>query len=380
VLACIAVLYGAVAWHVSNRIGNEALRAAYDHGLPACDDAVVESVGDGVVTLKPLADDSSRVRRGPEWGLRWRGGWGTVGALRAGSAAGFTRSFVIGEGKLVPGTAVDLSVEPVRSDPRRAAGLDYQNVSIRAPLGPMPAWLVPGTSDTWAIFVHGKGADRTQALQALRDYSDRGLPCLVITYRNDRGGPASPDGKYHYGLTEWEDLEAACRFAVERGARRFLLVGYSMGGGVVLSFLERSAVASRTVAAVLDAPTVDFGRTVDLGIRLAHLPLLGAPLPPWAGTLGKGLATLRFGVNWDDYDLVERADRLQTPLLLFHGDADDVVPFEASAALAAARPDLVTLERFSGARHLESRNLDRGRYESAVTSFLESAAKHGLSE
>jgi uncharacterized protein len=45
-----------------------------------------------------------------------------------------------------------------------------------------------------------------------------------------------------------------------------------------------------------------------------------------------------------------------------------------SEALAAARPDLVTLERFGGDGHVESWNVDRARYERAVRAFLERVA------
>jgi alpha-beta hydrolase superfamily lysophospholipase len=150
-----------------------------------------------------------------------------------------------------------------------------------------------------------------------------------------------------------------------------------MGGGIVLSFLERSRLADRVRAAVLDAPAVDFGTTVDLGIRLARLPAIDAPLPPLTGVLAKGLASFRFGVDWREYGLLRHADRIRAPLLVFHGDEDDVVPFEGSTALAAARPDLVTFERFHGARHLESWNLDRIRYESDVAAFLRSPSVLG---
>ena len=380
IVAVLAALYGTIAWHTSNRIGNEALRASYDHGPPKCDDAVVETVSDSAVTLRPVADDSSRVGRGPVWGIRWREGWGEVGSLRDNFGKGITRSFSAGEGNLKPGTAVDLTVELVRSDPLRACRLAFENVLIDAPLGAQPAWHVPGMSDTWAIFVHGKGADRTQALSTLSLYAGRGLagsglPCLVITYRNDRGGPQSPDGRYHYGRTEWEDLEAACKFALAQGASRFILVGFSMGGGIVLNFLERSSLAPKVRGAVLDAPVVDFGATVDLGIRLARLPFLGTPLPPLAGALGKGLASVRFGVDWDDYDFLRNANRINAPLLVFHGEEDDVVPIEGSVALYGARLNLVTLERFEGARHLESWNLGRARYESAVAGLLKSALR-----
>lgn len=368
-----AGLYGVIAWHVSSRIGNEALKVEYDHRSPWCDDALVLAVGDSSITLAPVSDDSSRVSHGPGWGVRWRGGWGEVGPPLATSRAGVTRSYRAGEGTLAAGTPVDLTVELARSDPLRACRLQFLNAVIPARLGAMPAWYVPGRSDTWAIFVHGKGANRTQALSTLGFYAGRGLPCLVISYRNDPGVPPSPDGRYHYGLTEWEDLEAACSFALANCATRIILVGFSMGGGIVLGFLERSSLASRVGGAVLDAPAIDFGKTVDLGIRLARLPLIGTPLPPLAGALGKSLASIRFGVDWEEYALLRRADRVHAPLLVIHGDRDDVVPFEGSGALAAALPELVTLERFHGARHLESWNLDRRRYESAVTAFLDSA-------
>lgn len=372
-LAAAAVATGAVGWYISGRIGNEALRAAYDHGPPQADDAVVEAVSESTITLRPAGDDSSRVRRGPQWGIRWAGGWGRAGRVLGASVTGVTRVFAAGEGMPRPGTPVDLTFEVERTDPLRACALPFQTVAIQSALGAEPAWLVPGGSSTWAIFVHGKGADRTQSLPTLSFYAARGFPCLVISYRNDGDAPASPDGRYHYGLTEWHDLEAACRYAVARGAEHFVLVGDSMGGGIVLAFLEDSPLAARVRAAVLDAPVVDFGRTIDLGIRLSRLPVIGAPLPPFSGALGKELASLRFGVNWSAYDLLRRADRIHAPLLVFHGDMDDVVPFTGSLALAALRPDFVRLERFHGARHLECWHLDRTRYESALGAFLQLA-------
>ena len=390
----VLVLYGVIAWYVSNRIEREGLSAAYDHGPPACDDATIVAVGNGVVALMPAMDDSSRVRRGPRWGLRWKGGWAAAGPVQRLFRNGAVRSFTAGEGELRAGTPVDLSTTPESSDPMRACGLHFEDVAVATPLGPMPAWLVPGspaaigpggkraglpgdTSAVWVVFVHGKGAARTQVLPTLPIYARLGHTTLVITYRNDPGVPQSPDGNYHYGRTEWKDLEAACEYAVSHGASRLVLVGYSMGGGLVLDLLEESPLARRVEGAILESPVIDFGRTVDLGIRQATLPGLGTPLPPLAGALGKELATLRFGVDWKDYDLIRRAGRLRMPLLVLHGDADDVVPFDGSEALLATRPDLVTLERFRGARHVEGWNLEHERYESAMVRFLGSIATMG---
>lgn len=289
------------------------------------------------------------------------------------SGTGFIRVFTAGEGRPIAGAPVDLTVELDRSDPARACRLPFQTVPIRTELGDEPAWFVPGASTTWTLFVHGKGANRTQALTRLNLYAARGHPCLVISYRNDQGGPASRDGCYHYGLTEWKDLDSACRYALAHGATSFVLVGDSMGGGIVLAFLENSPLASRVRGAILDAPVVDFGSAIDLGIRQTRLPVVGVPLPPLTGALAKALASIRFGVDWRAYDLLRGASRIRAPLLVFHGDEDDVVPFEGSAALAASRPDLVDLERFHGAGHLESWGLDRTRYTSLAVAFLRRA-------
>ncbi|MGH7681494.1 MAG: alpha/beta hydrolase [Candidatus Eiseniibacteriota bacterium] len=388
----VLTLYGVIGWYVSNRIGNEGLSAAYDHAPPAYDDATIVAVGDRVVALMPVRDDSSRVRRGLSWGLRWKGGWASAGPVQGVFRSGAVRSFALGEGEMKAGTRVDLSTTPESSDPTRACGLPFSDVAITTELGLMPAWLIPAsiggndaaamdadTSTTWVVFVHGKGAVRTQALPTLPIYARRGLPELVISYRNDPGAPASPDGEYHYGRTEWKDLEAACAYALSQGAERFVLVGPSMAGGIILDFLEESPLADRVQGAVLDSPAIDFGRTVDLGIREATLPGLGTRLPPLSGDLGKLIATLRFGVDWRDYDLIRRAGRLRAPLLVLHGDADDVVPFEGSEALRAARPDLVTLVRFPGARHVEGWNLEPDRYESEIVRFLDSIATMGRS-
>ena len=77
---------------------------------------------------------------------------------------------------------------------------------------------------------------------------------MVITYRNDLGEPESPDGFHWYGQHEWKDLEGAARYALEHGAEELILVGYSMGGGIVMNFLYRSPLANKVEGVILDAP------------------------------------------------------------------------------------------------------------------------------
>ena len=88
----------------------------------------------------------------------------------------------------------------------------------------------------------------------------------------------------------------------------------------------------------------------------------------------KGIAGVRYDLDWGQLDYVDRAGRLAAPMLVFHQAGDPTVPVAISEALASARPDLVTFERFTGDGHVQSWNTDRARYERALRAFLERVA------
>jgi pimeloyl-ACP methyl ester carboxylesterase len=153
-----------------------------------------------------------------------------------------------------------------------------------------------------------------------------------------------------------------------------VLAGFSMGGAVVTSFLLESPLASRVRGVVLDSPALDLGEVIDYGSADRELPVLGAPLPPALTVTAKGIAGVRYDLDWGQLDYVDRAGRLAAPMLVFHQAGDPTVPVAISEALASARPDLVTFERFTGDGHVQSWNTDRARYERALRAFLERVA------
>ena len=51
--------------------------------------------------------------------------------------------------------------------------------------------------------------------------------------------------------------------AVAAGARRFVLVGWSMGAAIIGALLSRSALASRVAACVWDAPLARLSAIAD---------------------------------------------------------------------------------------------------------------------
>jgi pimeloyl-ACP methyl ester carboxylesterase len=234
--------------------------------------------------------------------------------------------------------------------------------------------MVDGRRDIWVILVHGYNAARSETLRALATTARLGYPSLAVSYRNDPGAPRSPDGLRRWGATEWRDLEAATRYALDHGASGVVLAGFSMGAAVVTSFLLESPLASRVRGVVLDSPALDLGEVIDLGAADRELPVLGTPLPAALTVAAKGIAGVRYDLDWGQLDYLDRAGRLATPMLVFHQTGDPTVPVAISEALASARPDLVTFERFAGDGHVQSWNSDRPRYERALRAFLERVA------
>lgn len=366
-LILVVAVWG-VGWAASERLRDGGL----DREVTArIYDLEVVSVSSGSVVLMKtdLTEDNSPWLADGLWGLESQsGGYNRVGAILKQDGLQVERELVPVSGGLDVGEMVRMDSWAFREDPQTGLGIPYEEVTYTSPLGAFPAWLVEGDSPTWAIFVHGKGAARRQGLRVLRTLADLSMPTLVISYRNDDGVPTSPDGFYRYGATEWEDLEGAVQYALDHGAQEVVLIGYSMGGAIVMGFLEHSPLAANVDGVVLDAPMLSFGATADFGGREEGHPRL-------AVVVGKAVSRYRFEVDWGAVDYLQRADNLSVPVLLIHGDADKRVPIETSETLAQARPDLVIYMRFPGAPHVAAWNVDPAAYERVLRDFLAGLAK-----
>ena len=367
IVLMVAVVAFAAAWYYAGAIEDQAL--AVEHEQDRFDLRVV-SVEGGLITLEAETETASKGRWGEPgiWGLESAGGYHRVGRIvEAGDRSVVRELIALGplpqEGEPV---RIDRDAFPV--DPWRGLGIEFEEVGVPTALGTFSAWLTPGDTDTWAILVHGKGAERTECLRILPMFVERGHSTLTITYRNDEGAPEGPSGYYQFGVDEWEDLEAAAEYALAAGASELILAGYSMGGAIALSFLYHSAVADRVSGVILDSPALDFEALIDHGAT-RQVPG-GEPLRGALTDLAMFVAAQRFGIDYRAMDYLERVEVLSVPMLLFHGSEDTRVPVWLSDRLAEARPDLVEYEVFDGAIHVGSWNRDRERYEQAVRSFL----------
>jgi len=360
-LVALFAIAAAISWQFSSQVL-----------VPQQGDWPQETRVEAVLPGRVVLSRSEETERPGVYGLDWQAGHAVIGPVIEVEGDRVTRRLRSVRGYLMPG--IDVATDPIvyAGDPRQSLGLPFSDVGVQGELGPMPAWLVPGRRDTWAIVVHGINGTPENGLRITPALHRAGLPALLITYREDLGAPPSPDGLHHMGLTEWRDLEAAARYALGRGARRLVLVGYSMGGAIVAQFMQRSPLAGRVAGLVLDAPALDWREILSFNATEMGLPSFSTLPVEWA--IGA-----RIDADWESLEAVEHAKDFQLPILLFHGTDDGLVPISISDEFAAALPRWVTYHRVPEADHVEAWNVAPRLYERRLTAFLQRVAPRGQS-
>ncbi|WP_329130552.1 alpha/beta hydrolase [Streptomyces sp. NBC_01476] len=320
----------------------------------------VRSIGRDQVVL----DRTEASARPGVYGLTGIGVHATVGRVVDGDAHTVTRRLLrVDKGALGRDTFVRITPQVYTGDPGSALALEYTEVQVTGELGPLPAWFVPATRTTWVIAVHGVGFTREATLNMVPTLHRLGLPVLVVSYRNDPGAPASPDRLGHLGDTEWRDLDAAMRYAVDHGAGRIVLYGWSTGATMALRASQQSPVRDRVAGLVLDSPVLDWRSTVKAAVTQHRLP---AALTPLAVRAAEGRTGLRATHHAEATD----PGKLTVPTLLVHGPDDTFASWDATRELAARRPDVVSLHRVPDAPHTAMWNVDPHGYEETLRRFL----------
>ncbi|KJS56708.1 hypothetical protein VM98_05745 [Streptomyces rubellomurinus subsp. indigoferus] len=325
----------------------------------------------GPLVVQRLAAGRVTFTRRPEslrpgrWAVEWEGGGhAVVEEVLHSDAQGVTRRLVRADrGTLAPGTEVRFTPRVLLGDPTTALGLPFTGTTAEGELGDLPAWYVDGKRGTWVILVHGPGADRQQTLPVLPVLDRLSMPALAVTYRGDEGAPASPDGLSHFGETEWRDVESAIRLALDNGAGKVILYGWSVGATMVLQAAARSAWSHAVRGLILDSPVLDLQASARRDARRAG----------WSGAvaeLGALAAQGRTGVDLADFARIAEGADLHVPTLLLQSPDDPIAPLRAAERLAHARHDVVSLQAFPGADHAALWNSAPERYTELLRRWL----------
>jgi hypothetical protein len=252
------------------------------------------------------------------------------------------------------------------------AGLTAEEVMIATPSGDFPAWkvTVPG-SDTWAVLTHGRSGDRHDMLRMARPLHAAGYNLLLTTYAGDNVARPAEGGIWHFGATEWDEIEAAVQYALDQGAQTLVMGAVSLGGAMTDGFLARSTLADQVDGVILDAPVSSLRDVIDEGAESRTIPGLGWSIPEPLEDVGMLIAGLRFDIDYDAVDYTDMAGMFEMPLLTFQATEDQTVP-------KAVNDRFMTQGSGKGGTyvvvpdvgHVLSWNADPQVYEDTVTQFL----------
>ena len=182
------------------------------------------------------------------------------------------------------------------------------------------------------------------------DLCDAGFMAL----RFDFSGNGQSQGQFEQSTWSKQilEMEAAITLMQERGATWIGLAGHSLGAAIALLAARRM----KTVSAICRVA----GRTS--GTRPMHF-LTSSQQQSLARTgqvgftsRGRALTLNReFFEDADRHDLTLATRELTIPMLVVHGDQDEIIPVAEAHLARAANPDLVALSIVAGGDHMLAR-------------------------
>lgn len=204
------------------------------------------------------------------------------------------------------------------------------------------------------IYFQGNAAHRGRRSKQFGMLSDLGSDVLIVDYRGYGENPGSPSEQ---GLML--DARAVWTYAVETlkfAPSEIVLFGESLGGGVATGLAaelcEHGTIPGGLILRATFTSLVDAGRY--------HYPFLP--------------------VQWaliDRYPSVDRLPRISCPVLVMHGDQDQIIPFSHGERLFAAAPEQAAngvkknFVGLAGAGHNDILYVAAEQVESGLRTFFE---------
>lgn len=207
-----------------------------------------------------------------------------------------------------------------------SVGLAYEDVYLKTADGVrLNGWFVPGTgSPEVMIWFHGNAGNISHRVDNLRRFHDElGLSVFIFDYREygRSEGSVSEEGTYRDAVAALAWLSGRTGLPSEQ----ILYFGRSLGAAVAVEL----ALKSPPRALILESPMTsirEMARKV-----MPYLPV------------GFLIRT--------EYDSLSKIGKIHAPLLILHGDQDEVVPFELGRRMFEAANPPKEFYTIPGASH-----------------------------
>ncbi|HEY7669137.1 MAG TPA: alpha/beta hydrolase [Hyphomicrobium sp.] len=172
------------------------------------------------------------------------------------------------------------------------------------------------------LYFHGNAGNLASRSERVRKYLNRGIGVFMLSYRGYSGSTGAPSERNNVA-----DAKLAYNVLIAEGiaAGDIILYGESLGSGIAAQLAAERPVGG----IILDAP---YTSIVD--VAAAAYPI--------------------FPVRWflfDRYETLRYLPAIDAPLLVIHGEADEVIPVTMGRAVYAAAKGRKEIVTFPGAGH-----------------------------
>jgi uncharacterized protein len=217
---------------------------------------------------------------------------------------------------------------PTRTLDGTPASVDLRHTDLDIPTSDgqrLHGWWIPSPRRPAAahvLFFHGNGGNISHRLFQARALVDAGLDVLLFDYRGFGRSTGTPGEAGMY--RDARAARAALLAQPGTDPATVLYLGESLGGAVATEL----ALAEPPAGLVLQSTFTSVKEMARL-----HYPVVPSALVP------------------DAYPTLDRIARVRCPVLILHGDRDDIVPIDHGQALFAAAAGSKRLEIVRGAGH-----------------------------
>ncbi|MFM8926683.1 MAG: hypothetical protein ACKOFA_00560, partial [Rhodoluna sp.] len=122
---------------------------------------------------------------------------------------------------------------------------------------------------SWVIHIHGRTATRAEALRNFEAIQSLGFSQIAISHETDKPPLGLGTKRSYLGASEWKQVEIAVRYALDAGAEKIVLFGFSLGAIFIGEFLRNSVLADRIAGVIFDSPLIDFESTLNFQAKRA---------------------------------------------------------------------------------------------------------------
>lgn len=224
-----------------------------------------------------------------------------------------------------------------------ARGLPYSDVRF-GPEEALHGWFIPGSNQATLLWFHGNAGNISYRVELLSRLH-RGLGASIFIF--DYQGYGLSRGRASEKAT-YQDAHAALAYLRARAdvdPSRIVYFGKSLGAAVAVALAAEEPpyrlIAQSSFTSVLDMAKL-------------HYPFL--PIGPLLRTR---------------YASLEAIANVQAPILVVHGDRDDVAPLEHARRLYAAAAEPKRLFMVEGAGHNDVITVGGQRYLDVLREFIE---------